>query len=1605
MGQPTTKQQTEKSGESRAPKREVEATAQLEAASGAELILDNVQAAAGAGAPPPQNPLLRKLHGPQRVAYVQRLSRKHGNGQVQRLLFPEPTIPRLDRLDNNPPTNGRIQRSDDDEVEITPEQKAAAKAAAAKAAAEAAATKTTGEQQQVESQQGAQAEQAEAVEPQQAVNQSLAEGPVSDAPLKAQEAGAKETQVEGEIKTEAQKEEVTAVVTAVEEQEKPPPASKTKPSANGQTAEAAESGAGGVGLEGATAAAQEAVDQSYASAEIAPDKAPTSPDQDPAHQSALASGREVGQTQQVHPDPHTSAAEAQVAAVQPPAEIAGLAEGAQVTEMEQAPTPGFNAAAFKAALMAKIAATTPQTAAQADDFKKSGKIDGARDAVSGTVGEEREASQKPLDEKREAAPDTGAIEPKETIPLQTNEPGPSTGKIGAEGAAPKKKGAGEVEAPVQGGAAALDQQMAEANLTEEQLENSNEPEFMTALAEKKSAQEAAVASLPAYRADEENQLAGAEAEAVATAEEKLNEMHSGRAATMTQVDGEQEQTKSADEQKRAEIAGQINQIYQATQAKVSGILDPLDGQVMALFDKGAAEAKTAFENYVSARMTAYKEERYGGWLGWARWAKDKLLSMPSEVNVFYAQGRELYIEKMYAVIDHIAALISTTLAEAQAAVAAGKQEIQDYIASLPEDLQEIGQEAGAAIADRFAELEQSIQDKQGELVDTLAQKYQENLQAIDARIEELKEANKGLVAKVIDAVGGVIDTVIQLKNMLFEVLASAAAAIDAILRDPIGFLGNLIDAVKLGFNNFVGNIEAHLKKGLMDWLLGAVAEAGIELPEQFDLPGIFSLVTQILGISADSILSKVSETLGIDILGAIDQVKELVGVYQEGGMAGLAKFGLEKIIGAEHMEQLMQVVQIVQTVREGGLTALWGLISDYLTDLKDTVMGKITEFISEKVIKAGITWLISLFNPAGAFIKACMMIVDLVKFFIENGSKIASLLQSIIGSIASIAAGNLTAAAKAIEEALAKVIPITISFLSSLLGLGNISGKVKEIITAIRGKVDVALNKILQSKPVQMVAGFIKKVIARVKAGATAVKEKAIETAKTAAQHARDKWDDRHKDREEEAKADDTEPKEGIPDLTDEAVLLEGDLNELLEKLGPERFLKDVCNSSWDIARNHFIANRLTPGSMRKLVDYREKDVGKNSLFVQKVRVSAQQYKQQEYKKLSEEFGLKLPDVPLVEFIAPGSDKLTSDIDYNIKGDGAEYAVEKFNANFIAQYGLESGVMFDVNAYTSDLVQDESGYIEGAPRGPLAKPELADYEAVNAYVAMIKYMSVSEWEAYKEKVLQAMPPGEARTQAQALFKQAEERYRNRINSMLRQLRESELDAGADLDAAKRKLDEVHHRRGEREIMASENREYEARLKKVEEERTYLRILQARLDRKRGEVEAHQEQGGEDLQKDVNDLEKQILDSRSRLNVRLNDALLFANEAYVSSGAISDVVGEGQLKRPAVNNKRQYLDSVNENMANAIKELNKFDKPGLVKPDKYARRMVDAAGKAVDDSFAQQHEPLVTRSVALKDRRDGGETVPGGDVTALKDDLAQCAAAAKIRVQQESTAED
>lgn len=110
--------------------------------------------------------------------------------------------------------------------------------------------------------------------------------------------------------------------------------------------------------------------------------------------------------------------------------------------------------------------------------------------------------------------------------------------------------------------------------------------------------------------------------------------------------------------------------------------------------------------------------------------------------------------------------------------------------------------------------------------------------------------------------------------------------------------------------------------------------------------------------------------------------------------------------GATVVAALETGFEIFQIIRKEGLGGLWNYIKEKIGDLKVMVVDAIQNMLIETVIKAGITWVISLFNPVGAFIKACKLIYDVVSWFINNARRILDLINSIVDSTALIVAGK-----------------------------------------------------------------------------------------------------------------------------------------------------------------------------------------------------------------------------------------------------------------------------------------------------------------------------------------------------------------------------------------------------------------------------------------------------------------------------------------------------------------------------------------------------------------------------------------------------------------------
>jgi hypothetical protein len=725
-----------------------------------------------------------------------------------------------------------------------------------------------------------------------------------------------------------------------------------------------------------------------------------------------------------HKPASAEAGSAQGAAKAPPDDKEAQGKAANAEKMNAAKPGEFDKAAFIAAVNDAIAAQAPKNLDEADKFADSGKADQIKGSVDGKVTEGKDSSAKDIETTTDAPPDTSQAKEKQVTPMQPDQPPADPGAPNAADATPQQQPP-EVtdfsEGPKQ-----TDQQMADADVTEEQLAKSNEPQFNEALGEKKKAEQHSATAPAEARGAEKQQLATAKAGAAAAGTQAMAALTAKRGAAGKEVDGGKGETKSKDEQKREEVTARLQKVFDATQKDVKGILDGLDGKVDKQFEEGEKKARDAFNTDQKRRMAQYKAKRYSGFFGPAKWAKDKLLGMPEEANQLFQESRKVYVNLMQGVISSIADTIGGELGRAKARIAQGRSDLKAEVDRLPADLKQFGQDAAKDFASKFDDLESEVNDKSQELVQSLAQKYTEALNAVDEEIKKLQEANKGLVQKAVDAVVGVIQTIKELANLLMGVLAKAAGAISKIIKDPIGFLGNLVSAVGAGLQQFISNIATHLQTGLVSWLLGTAVKAGIEIPSKFDLKGIIQLIASLLGLTWANIRARITR----------------------------------KGIPDQAMNTVEQSVPVAKALATEGPAGAVKEIQDEVGDLKSTILEELKSYLIPTVIVAGITWILSLLNPASAFVRAVKAIVDIVMFVVNQGAQIIEFVNAVLDAVIAIANGGSAGVPKMVEGALAASIPLLIGLLASLLGIGGLANKIKQVFQKVSRPVNRAVDKI-----------------------------------------------------------------------------------------------------------------------------------------------------------------------------------------------------------------------------------------------------------------------------------------------------------------------------------------------------------------------------------------------------------------------------------------------------------------------------------------------------------------------------------------------------------------
>lgn len=316
-----------------------------------------------------------------------------------------------------------------------------------------------------------------------------------------------------------------------------------------------------------------------------------------------------------------------------------------------------------------------------------------------------------------------------------------------------------------------------------------------------------------------------------------------------------------------------------------------------------------------------------------------------------------------------------------------------------------------------------------------------------------------LIAFVIEIVKIVIEAILIVMDFPFDIInniiAKAMAAFDRIKRDPVGFLKNLLRAIKQGFVQFFENILRHLLNGLADWVFFQLKDLGIQKPEDLSFKSILKLVIDVLGISMQRIMDKVWKKLE-------------------------EKIGKEKVEKIKRMiDKLEGIWKFIRDVMERGPVAIWEFIQEKLSTLWSTILDAAKNFIMERIIGAVVTKLLSMLDPTGimAVVNSVIAIYRAIQSFIAYLRQMLEIVNSFVEGVAEIAAGNIRVAANFIERTAGRAIPIIIGFLANQVGLGKIADKLKEIIEKIREKIDLAIDWLVD-KAVNMGMSIMNRLLA-----------------------------------------------------------------------------------------------------------------------------------------------------------------------------------------------------------------------------------------------------------------------------------------------------------------------------------------------------------------------------------------------------------------------------------------------------------------------------------------------------------------------------------------------
>ncbi|MDY9927087.1 hypothetical protein [Methanosarcina sp.] len=597
---------------------------------------------------------------------------------------------------------------------------------------------------------------------------------------------------------------------------------------------------------------------------------------------------------------------------------------------------------------------------------------------------------------------------------------------------------------------------------------SGEKTFDEAGKAKRKAQDEIASARPKYREEERAVISKSRDNMQSLVNTGLQDYNNLRSQSFSEVLSAQNKHAGKIEGEKQSVFSDFQKIYEDTKEQVNEKLNELNN-IEETFESILSKAEERFKYFVKTNLEYIYTPGFFDYSDWKdkheSEIKEELKKLLSRDEYGY-QGRILAHSKAIKnvqdrsadilfkdakdeftfivtreVEEKIAKKVVNSLNAAKKCIEEGKRKADKKFEELNPKEKAEAEQVFEAVKGQFETLEESVEDRQHEVIKDMAQTYNRSAGKLKATFDTIKkDVLTSWFEKAWNKLKAIVNAIIEFATRIAELLGRIAYLVGDIVSSPRYFFKNLVTGIGQGFSTFVDRIDEFLSTAFFDWLRGS-SGMPIQIPKNWGPKGIFSLFTQLLNLSTETIWERMEVVYSRTIANA----------FRRGEV--LLERGLE----------------IFSAIKNEGLGGMWDHIKESLGNILEETLGMIKETVLYAAIKKVIFEIGKMLVPGGGFIAIAEKVIRLLQFIVEARNNILDLIESFVDSIEMAVKGNIPGIVNRITGALTKFITVALDFLVSFFGLGSLKEKVERLIQRMRKPIIRGIDWVLgKFKPLVM---------------------------------------------------------------------------------------------------------------------------------------------------------------------------------------------------------------------------------------------------------------------------------------------------------------------------------------------------------------------------------------------------------------------------------------------------------------------------------------------------------------------------------------------------------